>query len=412
MGDTNLQSFLKAVYRLAIDRCGQDFAVYLNKLRSERERLLTKSWKKTPPEETGKETEVFREIDFDTIQLHSSKFLEERQYLELLYEIAKLAIPYGQFHKAQQLLLTLKDHSALIEDDHFSVQIHQRLGDISFYLSDFNTSLSEYELCMDYYKKLKIPQKLTGVMISTSVVLVEMGKVEGAEDLMQEAKALATEFKLDKKLIKINMNLGNIYHMKGSYDESLSHLTQTLELLDNSADRSIEARILHNIGLAYKAKHDDAKALEFFNRSIDLSAEVENYYMKSVSYLEKSEILYRQDDLSAGTALATSAFQSFSKFGDRISMGETYKILGMISGKRKNYQTAQAFLENSLRISKDHRKPLNIGQTLVELANLFAEQGDTEKAIELLEDAKSSFGNMAATNRVSEVEGALATLIQ
>jgi len=412
MGDNNLQSFLSAVYKLAIDRCGNDFADYLKKLRSERERLLSKSWKKTPPEDSGKNSEVFREIDFDTIQLHSSKFLEERQYLELLYEIAKLAIPYGQFHKAQQLLLTLKDHSALIKDEHFLVQIHQRLGDISFYLSDFNTSLSEYELCMDYYKKLKVPQKLTGVMISTSVVLVEMGEVERAEDLMQEAKSLATEFQLDQKLIKINMNLGNIYHMKGSYDESLSHLTQTLELLDNSADRSIEARILHNIGLAYKAKHDDEKALEFFNRSIDLSAEVENYYMKSVSYLEKSEILYRQDDLSAGTALATSAFQSFSKFGDRISIGETYKILGMISGKRKNYQTAQAFLENSLRISKDHRKPLNTGQSLVELANLFAQQGDTEKAIELLEDAKARFGNMAAINRVSEVEGVLATLIR
>jgi len=412
MGDKNLQSFLRAIHDLAVERCGQDFAVYLKQLRSERERLLKKSWKKTPPEDLGSKTEVFREIDFDTIQLHASKFLEERQYLELLYEIAKVAIPYGQFHRAQQLLLLLKDHAELMKDDYFTVQVHQRLGDISFYLSDFNTSLTEYELCMDYYKKLKRPQRLAGIMLSISVVLVETGEVERAEKLMQEAKALATEFQLTKLLIKINMNLGNIYHLKGSYDDSLSHLTQTLDLLGETTDRSLEARILHNIGLAYKAKHEDAKALEFFNKSIEMFATAENYYMKSVSYLEKSELLYRKDDLSAGTALATSAFQAFSKFGDRLSMGETYKILGMISSKRKKYRTAQAFLENSLRICRDHNKPLNIGQTQVELAHLFIEQGDTGKAIEFLKDAKTGFINMAAHSRANEVESELSALME
>ena len=412
MGDTNLQSFLSAVHKLAVKRCGQDFADYLIRLRSERERLLKKSWKKTAPEELGSKTEIFREIDFDTIQLHSAKFLEERQYLDLLYEIAKIAIPYGQFHKAQQLLLLLKDHSALLKDDNFAVQVHQRLGDISFYLSDFNTSLTEYELCMDYYIKLKNPQLLARVMLSISVVLVEKGEVDRAESLMQEAKALATEYQLNRKLIKINMNLGNIYHMKGSYDDSLSHLMQTLELLGDNDDHSIRARILHNIGLAYKSKHEDAKALENFNQSIELSTTAENNYMKSLTYLEKSEILYREDDLSAGTALATSAFQAFSQFGDRLSIGETYKILGMISGKRKNYRTAQAFLENSLRICRDHNKPLNVGQTQVELAHLFMEQGDTDKAIELLKDAKASFVDLHALARVSEVESELSTLME
>ena len=412
MGDTNLQSFLSAVHQLAVERCGQDFADYLIRLRSERERLLKKSWKKTTPEELGSKTEIFREIDFDTIQLHSAKFLEESQYLELLYEIAKAAIPYGQFHKAQQLLLLLKDHTALSKDDNFAVQVHQRLGDISFYLSDFSTSLAEYELCMDYYIKLKNPRLLAGVMLSISVVLVEKGEVDRAESLMQEAKALATEYQLNKKLIKINMNLGNIYHMKGSYDDSLSLLLQTLELLNENDDHSIRARILHNIGLAYKAKHEDAKALESFNQSIDLSTTAENTYMKSLTYLEKSEILYREDDLSAGTALATSAFQAFSQFGDRLSIGETYKILGMISGKRKNYRTAQAFLENSLRICKDHNKPLNVGQTQVELAHFFMDQGDTLKAIDLLKDAKASFVDLHALARVSEVEGELSTLME
>ncbi len=412
MGDTNLQSFLSAVHRLAVERCGQDFADYLIRLRSERERLLKKSWKKTTPEELGSKTEIFREIDFDTIQLHSAKFLSDNQYLKMLYEIAKIAIPYGQFHKAQQLLLLLKDHSALLKDDIFAVQVHQRLGDISFYLSDFNTSLAEYELCMDYYIKLKDPQRLAGTMLSISVVLVEKGEIERAVKLLQEAKALAAEYELNKILIKINMNLGNIFHMKGSYDDSLSYLMQTLELLGENDDRSIKARILHNIGLAYKAKHEDAKALESFNQSIELSTISENNHMKSLTYLEKSEILYREDDLSAGTALATSAFQAFSQFGDRLCIGETYKVLGMISGKRKNYRTAQAFLENSLRISRDHNKPLNVGQTQVELAHLFIEQGDTDKAIDFLNDAKASFVDLHALARVSEVEGELSALVK
>ena len=91
-------------------------------------------------------------------------------------------------------------------------------------------------------------------------------------------------------------------------------MKQTLELLGENDDSSLRARILHNIGLAYKAKHEDTKALDIFNESIDLSTTAENNYMKSLTYLEKSEILYRNDDLSAGTALATSAFQAFSQF--------------------------------------------------------------------------------------------------
>lgn len=410
MGDKNLQAFLKAVYDHAVAKCGDTFADHLRSLRQERERLLKNSWKKTPPEDVDSESRIFREIDFDTIQLHASKFLSESDYWELLYEIARLAVPYGQFHRAQQLLLVLKDNPG-VEDNHsFAVRVHQRLGDISFYLSDFDTALEEYELCADLYSKLADTRRLIGVMNSMSVVLVEKGEVERAEKLMLEARDRAEVEQFDKLLIKISMNLGNIYHLKGDYDASLANLQTTLDLLGSNNDRPLKAQIYHNMGIAHKAKYEDEQALDCFNRSIELSVTNENFYMKSLSYLEKSEILYRQNELSAGTALATSAFQAFSQFGDRLSMGETYKILGMISGKREDYRTALAFLENSLRISRDHNKPLNIGQTQVEMARVYQQQGDNEQAREFYNDARVSFTGLHAVARANEVEQALAGL--
>ena len=87
------------------------------------------------------------------------------------------------------------------------------------------------------------------------------------------------------------MNLGNIFHLKGSYDDSLASLMNTMELLGEEGDHTLKARILHNMGITYKAKQDDEKALECFNQSIEVSVSEQDYYLKSLSYLEKSELL-------------------------------------------------------------------------------------------------------------------------
>ncbi len=412
MADNSLQIFLNQVFTITSERCGPIFTAKINLLRKERERILAGSWKVVAPEDLEDQDKqaIFREIDFDTLVFHAIHFIDQEEYPTYLYEVCELAIGFGQFEKAQRLLTLTQNEYNKYADKNLFPKLHQRFGDIAFYQSDYKTSLEEYERALQLYADLKDVKGLTAIKNSMAVVKTETGDIPQAEALFKEALDLAKEHGFNELQLKINMNLGNVLHIQGSYAKALSNFNDALALV-SADDLVAKARITHNIGIVYKSQRRNDQALTELEKSIKLSIEANNRYQKGLSYLEKAEVLYRNGDLLSSTALATSAFQIFSDLRDRLSIADVYKIFGLISRKRNENEVAISYLEHSKRINQDYHNPLNLGETLFELAQLYEDDKEVDKALKNYQSALSKFETVNATEKIKEVRQALNVLM-
>ena len=406
-----LQAFLEKVSSLANKRCGRSFANKMRTLRVERERLLKNNWRKLPPEAliSAEKQEIFRVIDFDTIVLNSSKYLKEKDYVAFLYDVSETSISFSEMEKAQRLLhmivTKLKKHA----NNLLLAKAHQRLGDISFYRNNWVTTLRQYKKSLDLFTKSKSKQGIAHVKSSMGSALVEQGEIMKGEKELREAKEIAKRAKLRSLLIKINLNLGNIYSIRGIWDEAMECYKDSLSLIGRNRDDAERARLYINMAIIYKARGEYDKALEHFQRSIKFSTKANDLYYRGLSYLEEADLYCKQGDLAAGTALATTAFRIFSGLGDRLSVAEVYKVFGIINRQNKRYDTALSYLENSKRINEDYDNPLNLGETMIEIAKLYGMKGgETDKARESAKAAISCFKRINADVKVSAAKEMLA----
>ncbi|TFB11365.1 tetratricopeptide repeat protein [Candidatus Marinimicrobia bacterium MT.SAG.2] len=406
-----LQAFLEKVSSLANKSCGKTFANKMRVLRTERERLLKNNWRKLPPEAliSAEKQEIFRVIDFDTIVLNASNFLKEKEYVAFLYDISEIAISFSEMEKAQRLLHMIVTKLKNFANNLLLAKAHQRLGDISFYRTNWVTTLRQYKKSLDLHTKSKNRQGMAHVKSSMGAALVEQGEVVKGEKHLVEAKTIAKRAKLNRLLIKINANLGNVLSMRGIWNDALVCYKESLSLIGRNRNDAERAKLYMNIAIIYKARGEFDKALEHFQRSIKFSTKANDLYFKGLSYLEEADLYCKQGDLAAGTALATTAFRIFSGLGDRLSVAEVYKVFGIINRQNKRYDTALSYLENSKRINEEYDNPLNLGETMIEIAKLYGMKGgETDKARESAKAAISCFKRINADVKVSAAKEMLA----
>jgi tetratricopeptide (TPR) repeat protein len=109
-------------------------------------------------------------------------------------------------------------------------------------------------------------------------IYCELGDYTSA--LQYGFKALAICKKLDNQYkhmqAAILNNIGSVYLRTHSYDEADDYLNRALELVIQVGDVRRQATCLLNIGLNLKNSGDSASALEYFNASIILAAQVDD----------------------------------------------------------------------------------------------------------------------------------------
>ena len=409
--EKTLQAFLEKVSSIANKSCGRTFANKMSTLRTERERLLKNNWRKLPPEAliAAEEQEIFRVIDFDTIVLNASEYLKEKDYVVLLYDVSEISISFSEMEKAQRLLhiivTKLKNHA----NNLLLAKAHQKLGDISFYRNNWVTTLRQYKKSLALFTKLNNNEGLAHINSSMGSALVEQGDIMKGEKLLTKAKTIAKRARLDALLINITSNLGNVYSIRGIWDKAMASYKESLSLIGRKRDDAKRSLLYLNMAIILKARGEYEKALENFQTSIKLSSLANDPYAKGLSYLEEADLYCRKGDFAAGTALATTAFRIFSALGDRLSVAEVYKVFGIINRQNKRYDTALSYLENSKRINEDYDNPLNLGETMIEIAKLHGMKGgENDKARESAKSAILCFKRIHADVKVTEAEKMLA----
>ncbi|MCK4447511.1 MAG: tetratricopeptide repeat protein, partial [Candidatus Marinimicrobia bacterium] len=409
------QKFLEEVLSLAEKHCGKTFTKELQSLRIERERLLNNIWREDIfPEklELYQKDRIYRDIDFDTTIHYAVKYLTTQEYLELLFEIAEISIKYGEFQKGEHLLQLIITKHRLHTDKKLLAKVQHDIGKIYFYKSDFKTATKYFNKSLVFFTLLSDNKGIAIIKNDLGALMVEKGHLPEGEELLKEAREMAEDEKFSEYIAKTNMNLGNISHMRGDSDDAINYYQIALDVIDKDAEYNYDtvALLYLDVALASNSLKQFPKALEYLHKSLDLSKKTNNKYTRGLSYLAEAKVYCYKGEYSTSTALATTAFSIFSEIGDRLSMAEAYKIFGTINRKSKRFDIALSYFENSKRINEELNNKLNLAETLVEIAYLYKDTGETSNAIKNFKLASKHFEKIGAVSRIESINKAIKEL--
>jgi tetratricopeptide (TPR) repeat protein len=167
---------------------------------------------------------------------------------------------------------------------------------------------------------------------------------------------------------------GRLHYNLGNYNEAIASLHIALKNYKFSFGYKIE-NLYELLGLCHLQQHEAEKAIEYFNKCIEIDPEVPDYYFSRAScyyLLNRFEssindcfLGYKLDNKSQVglLAIATSynIFEQHEKaqeyYSKAIEMGpdiEIYEDKGISNIKSKNYDAAIDDFNNALKLDKEH----------------------------------------------------------
>lgn len=349
-------------------------------------------------------TEEFHSY-MNTLITFAEKKLKGHKLIEFIEYLGEISISQGELVTAEEIykhvLNLVKNNS-----EYKNVTAHSLLA-----LGDIFSRQAAWEKSINYIyqaKKLFHQQKDNKGLFKCENML---GTIAGDRGNLKKAnrhfeKSFSyLQSKKDASMIGLlEINLGILNSIQGDYDAAFTFYQRALIKFEQIQDFRRITEVRHNLGMLFTEKGEYRSALAEFDLSIDSALKAGYLPTLSLSYLGKSFIYSQLEDYPLASAFADKAMEICFKLNDRLSIGDIYKIKGIIERKIKNYKGAENYLLSSLRINEELENILNEAETSYELGVLYTEIGKKEEALKYLNAAHNYYKRQNAVTMVRRIQ--------
>ncbi len=238
----------------------------------------------------------------------------------------------------------------------------------------------------------------------------EQGKLKEAVLHFKQALMLSERTQQAQMAGVVEMNLGILSNIMGEYDTALVHYKRAQSSFEAGGEVRRLAELHHNMGMSYLSKERYQDAIREFDVSHLLASKNGHVGLMGLSSLGKAHARYCLHDLPIALQLVNQAIAAFTRCHDRPGIADGYKIKGMIHRQMQSYETAESYLQTSLRINEEINNKLNIAETWFELGLLDLKRGRKDQGVRAMEKARIVFKKVGAQREVKKIDLQIRTL--
>lgn len=146
------------------------------------------------------------------------------------------------------------------------------IGSLYFNIGDYQNALTYYQQASEMYKTLQDSSNAAKMMMNIGLIYWQWNQNELALKLNLEAKDIFEAKKDYYELGKIYNSIGRIY-VQDIKDTTLAldYFERSLEMRQKTGNQLGMALVLANMGNIYSGKNQADKALEYYNKSLNIS---------------------------------------------------------------------------------------------------------------------------------------------
>ena len=246
-----------------------------------------------------------------------------------------------------------------------------RQGNYLETLNNWFESLSIYESVSDQ----------TGIAnLLSNIAAVYNIQDDDAKALEYSLKSLTISEKLGDKLrILSALNaIADVYYGKpATKDTALGYLLRALPLCEEIGDKDSYGTIAENIGEIYFDKGDDAKALEYFNKSIKALGNTSN---SPFAYNGIAKLYLRKGNTEEALKYNNLALSIAEKTENKIQVMQTLIEVANVYVKKNDLSTALNYFNRSEVMGKELGAKSDLKKLYEQMSDTYQKMGDFKNA--------------------------------
>lgn len=285
------------------------------------------------------------------------------------------------------------------DDKQAIAALHTNMGIVFFEKGDYDAALSHYQ------KGLALSQEL-GNKLLTSIAIGCIGSVYERKGKYQEAMehfekdlTLCQELGDKQGIAIVHGLLGDLYSLKGEFAAAKSNLKEQLMLCEELNYLKGTAKALNTLGDVYTFERKYSKAIDYYDRAIELTLKIDNKLVLGYSLVEKADVLLAIKEIEAAEKLYHEAIKVANPLGNPELIFETHRLQATILIAQTKNAEAMSVLQKLLSSAEDAE----------ERAAIYYEMSKVDKqyqqsALALYKDLYKATPKYLYTERIKELE--------
>lgn len=245
----------------------------------------------------------------------ANKYLGGIEIVPFYVVFAKVLNKKELFVQSIETLLQAKNECQKENALELLANIYFELGNNYFECTFTSIALDQFHLCLEISSKLHLEFLTTNVLLSIGIVNKHIADYENAKNNLFKALDMAKTIDSEEFIAKIYFELGDVFFATGKSVEAEEYLHRCIEYSILSNLKRIESNAYRKIGDIYFPKKNYDLALEYYQKSLTVSAIVgftlnlflsmlkvatvhihQHIYTKALNLLEKATKIIENSD--------------------------------------------------------------------------------------------------------------------
>jgi tetratricopeptide (TPR) repeat protein len=157
---------------------------------------------------------------------------------------------------------------------------------------------------------------------------------------------------------------------------------------------TLEYRVMHDLGAAYRDSGDLDQAREVLTQSATLAESAGNVPAQATAYNSLGTLWRRLGDTPEAIRAYERSLDALLRTDDPYRPAQVYNNLGVACSELRDWDKSEAWFTRSLEIKQRAGDTVGQAMTLGNLARVCQQRGEVDRAIEMLEKAITLFAEM------------------
>ncbi len=278
-------------------------------------------------------------------------------------------------------------HSRLLVEAQLAmIESLERLGRFDEALELLDKTKASFQLVSSEYR----PRLEAELHYLQGTILFRQGELEKAMNTLNKGMKIIQTLPLNLQqtfLANFFNRIGAIHHVKGELDRALEYYERSLELRSEIGNDLAMAAILNNIGVIYHDKGELDRALEYHAKSLVLRKKLGNPLDIAMSLNNMGIIYHDKGELDRALECHSQSLALKKQFGNPQDLAAALNNIGNIYYEKGELDQALDYLERSLNLKKELGNPRDIAMTLNNIGSIYREKGELDQALTYLEQS-------------------------
>ncbi|MFC2103462.1 tetratricopeptide repeat protein [Bacteroidota bacterium] len=339
-------------------------------------------------------------IIIDSTVTYAQSILVSDIYVRFILDITTILSESCCINLAEEILInTISD----VRSDKTYALLLMLLADISIRKSFWDNSINLLNQAVEILTELDDILNLAKCENLFGTLYGEKGEIQTAKNHFLKGTEYLKD-NIDENLAaNLENNLAILENITGNLELAKEHYHIALKKFEAINQMKKIAEIRHNLGMLNFADNQFEKAIEEFDKAINIAIQHDYKTVLAISYLGKANTYLCINNSNETSAYCYKAMDAAIKVDDKLTIADIYRIIGILEKEMNHYDTAESYFHVSLRLNKELGNKLNYAESAFELGNLYKQINNSKDKSEWLNRALSYYTEINAEGKILEI---------